>query len=118
VRGDCWPLFAPVAGGGSVSSLRPPVQAWGWPIHGTLPGLRGLSSHGRREQPPAHGDDVPNQITRRSSPDRSKIVMRNDHEIHTWTKHLGVSRAELQRVVEKVGNSAAAVRKELGNRNV
>jgi 3-oxoacyl-[acyl-carrier-protein] synthase III len=31
-----------------------------------------------------------------------------------WTKHLGVSKEELQRVVDKVGNSAAAVKKELG----
>jgi hypothetical protein len=31
-----------------------------------------------------------------------------------WTKHLGVSREQLEKAVGKVGNSAAAVRKELG----
>jgi hypothetical protein len=31
-----------------------------------------------------------------------------------WTKHLGVTREELKRAVDKVGNSAATVRKELG----
>jgi hypothetical protein len=35
-------------------------------------------------------------------------------EVEYWTKELGVSKAELQRLVDKVGNSAAAVRKELG----
>jgi 3-oxoacyl-[acyl-carrier-protein] synthase III len=46
--------------------------------------------------------------------DRSHIAMGQPHEVHYWTKHLGVSKEELQRTVEKVGNSAAAVRKELG----
>jgi hypothetical protein len=32
----------------------------------------------------------------------------------TGTRHLDVTREELARVVEKVGNSAAAVREELG----
>lgn len=39
--------------------------------------------------------------------------MGEEHEVKYWTKHLGVSKAELQRAVDKVGNSAAAVRKEL-----
>ena len=39
----------------------------------------------------------------------SALASRND-----WTKHLGVSRDGLQRAVDKVGNSAATVRKELG----
>jgi Protein of unknown function (DUF3606) len=34
-----------------------------------------------------------------------------------WMKALGVSKDELQRAAAKVGNSAAAVRKELGARN-
>jgi hypothetical protein len=40
--------------------------------------------------------------------------MGQPHEVHYWTRHLRVSRDELQRAIEKVGNSAAAVRKELG----
>ena len=40
--------------------------------------------------------------------------MGQPHEVQYWTRHLGVSRDELRRTVDKVGNSAAAVRKELG----
>ena len=47
------------------------------------------------------------------SPDRSKIAMGQDHEVRYWTKHLGVTREELQKAIEKVGHSAAAVRKQL-----
>jgi hypothetical protein len=53
-------------------------------------------------------------LTKREQPDRSKINMSEDFEVKYWLKALGISRNELQRAVEKVGNSAAAVRKELG----
>lgn len=53
-------------------------------------------------------------LTKRNQPDRSKINMHEDHEVKYWTKALGVSKDELQKAVDKVGNSAAAVRKELG----
>jgi hypothetical protein len=49
----------------------------------------------------------------RGQPDRSKIDMSDDSEVRYWTKHLGISREELQRVVDKVGNAAAAVRKQI-----
>ena len=52
--------------------------------------------------------------TNRGEPDRSRINMDEDYEVKYWTKHLDVSREELQRAVDKVGNSASAVRKELG----
>jgi predicted RNA-binding protein YlqC (UPF0109 family) len=52
-------------------------------------------------------------LTRRDQPDRSKINMKEDYEVHYWTKHLNISKEELQKIVDKVGNSAAAVRKEL-----
>jgi Protein of unknown function (DUF3606) len=48
-----------------------------------------------------------------AKPDRNKIAMNDDLEVHHWTKHLGISRDELQHLVDKVGNSAAAVPKEL-----
>ena len=57
---------------------------------------------------------MPDDLTKRGSPDRSKIAMTEDHEVKYWTKHLGVSRDGLQRAVDKVGNSAAAGRKQLG----
>ena len=53
-------------------------------------------------------------LTRKDQRDRSKINMHEDFEVKHWTKELGVSKDELQRTVDKVGNSAAAVRKELG----
>ena len=53
-------------------------------------------------------------LLNRGQPDRSKINMSEDHEIRYWTKHLRVSREELQSAVDKVGDSAAAVRKQLG----
>jgi hypothetical protein len=45
--------------------------------------------------------------------DRSKINMHEAHEVQCWTKHLEVSKEQLQKAVDKVGNSAAAVKKEL-----
>ena len=54
-----------------------------------------------------------NDLTNRAQPDRSKISTSED-EVKYWIKHLGVTREELQRAVDKVGNSAATVRKELG----
>jgi 3-oxoacyl-[acyl-carrier-protein] synthase III len=53
-------------------------------------------------------------LTRRDQPDRSRINMSEDFEVKYWIKALGVDRDKLQRAVDKVGNSAAAVRKELG----
>lgn len=53
-------------------------------------------------------------LTKKGSQDRSRINMNEDFEVKYWTRHLGVSREDLQKAVEKVGNSAAAVRKELG----
>jgi hypothetical protein len=46
--------------------------------------------------------------------DRSHINMNEDYEVRYWAKHLGVSRDELEAAIAKVGNSAAAVRKQLG----
>jgi hypothetical protein len=48
------------------------------------------------------------------SPDRSKISMEDEEQLKHWTRHFGVTRKELQALVDKVGNSAATVRKELG----
>ncbi len=45
--------------------------------------------------------------------DRSKINMQKLREVQCWTKHLRVSKQELQEAVDKVGNSAVAVRKQL-----
>jgi Protein of unknown function (DUF3606) len=46
-------------------------------------------------------------------PDRSKINMHEPDEVKHWMHHLGVSKEALQKAIDKVGNSAAAVRKQL-----
>lgn len=51
---------------------------------------------------------------KKGQPDRSRINLSEDYEVKYWTKHLGVTREQLAKAVEKVGNSAASVRKELG----
>jgi len=53
-------------------------------------------------------------LTNKGPHDRSHINMNEDYEVKYWTHHLGVSREELKQAVDKVGTSAAAVRKELG----
>jgi hypothetical protein len=53
-------------------------------------------------------------LNKKGAGERSKINMHEDYEVKYWTKQLGVSRDELEKAVDKVGNSAAAVRKELG----
>jgi predicted RNA-binding protein YlqC (UPF0109 family) len=52
-------------------------------------------------------------LTNKFRPDRSKINMHDPDELQFWVKHLRVTSDDLQKAVEKVGNSAAAVRKEL-----
>ena len=46
--------------------------------------------------------------------DRSHIAMQDEGEVRRWLKRLGVTRSELQRAVDKVGNSVVAVRKQMG----
>ena len=54
-----------------------------------------------------------NILTRKETADRSKIHVADATEIKCWAHKLGISMDELRIIVEKVGNSAAAVRKEL-----
>lgn len=51
-------------------------------------------------------------LTRRAQPDRSKINMDREQEVKS-SRELGITRAQLQQIVNRVGNSAAVVRKEL-----
>jgi hypothetical protein len=48
------------------------------------------------------------------TPDRSKISLDDPTEARYWSKALRVDRGTIARAIEKVGNAAAAVRKELG----
>ena len=45
--------------------------------------------------------------------DRSHISLQRPAEVRFWTRHLRVERPVLEAAIAKVGNSAAAVRKEL-----
>ena len=56
---------------------------------------------------------VPRNVTKKAVPDRSKISMQNDYEVKYWARHFGVTQKHLRLAIEKVGNSAASVRKEL-----
>jgi hypothetical protein len=47
------------------------------------------------------------------TPDRSKINLDDPTEARYWSKALGVDRDAIARAIDKVGNAAAAVRKEL-----
>jgi hypothetical protein len=49
----------------------------------------------------------------KSAPDRNHIAVDRPEELKYWCKHLEVTPEELLRLLEKVGNSASAVRKEL-----
>ena len=53
-------------------------------------------------------------LTKRQQPDRSRINLHQPDEVKYWTRALKVSQDQLRKAVDKVGNSAAAVRKELG----
>ncbi len=59
-------------------------------------------------------EEMMTSLIKKSAPDRSKINTREAWEMKYWTKALGVSKQELLRAVDRVGNSASAVRKELG----
>ncbi|WP_347337434.1 DUF3606 domain-containing protein [Bradyrhizobium jicamae] len=54
--------------------------------------------------------------TKRTTPDRSKIEVQDPKQVKYWTKALGVSKSDLFSAIDKVGNAAASVRKELQRR--
>jgi Protein of unknown function (DUF3606) len=58
-------------------------------------------------------ENTMSDLKKKGQPDRSKINMHEAHEVKCWSHQLGVSRERLQQAVDKVGNAAAAVRKEL-----
>ena len=61
---------------------------------------------------------VPRNVINKAAPDRSKISIPDDYEFKYWAKHFGVTQEDLQRAIEKVGNSAVSVRKELKTRSL
>ncbi|GIQ75373.1 DUF3606 domain-containing protein [Bradyrhizobium sp. RD5-C2] len=53
-------------------------------------------------------------LTTREQPNRLHIDMHQAVEVKLWARALGVSKEELRKAIDKVGNSAVSVRKELG----
>jgi hypothetical protein len=51
--------------------------------------------------------------SKRGPQDRSRISLSEDYEVRYWCKKFGVTPDVLRTAVEKVGNSAKAVEKEL-----
>ena len=45
---------------------------------------------------------------------RRQIAINDPAAVRRWTKHLKVTKDELQFAIDKVGNSVAAVRKQIG----
>jgi hypothetical protein len=54
-------------------------------------------------------------LTKKERPERSKINVDDAQQEKCWAHQLGVSRDDLRKAVDKVGNSAIEVRKELGS---
>ena len=52
-------------------------------------------------------------LTTPVQPDRSRIDLTDSRAVHYWTKHFKISKEDLQKAMDKVGNCAAAIRKEL-----
>ena len=46
-------------------------------------------------------------------PIRNKIDLSDPGQVRAWKRRLGLSTSDLQRIVEKVGNSISAVTKEV-----
>ena len=46
--------------------------------------------------------------------DRSRVNMSEEYDVKYWMQHLGVTKDELQKVVDRVGTSVKDVEKELG----
>lgn len=58
--------------------------------------------------------NMADDTTQRGAADRTRINLKEEHEVAYWTKALGVSREQLQAAVQKVGVMASDVRRNLG----
>jgi hypothetical protein len=54
-------------------------------------------------------DDLKN----RGAQDRARIALNEPHEVHYWTRELGVSEQQLEKAIKAVGNTAEQVRQHL-----
>jgi hypothetical protein len=58
-------------------------------------------------------NDMADDKSKRGPQDRSRINLSEDYEVRFWSKRFKVTPDLLREAVEKVGNSADAVEKEL-----
>ena len=49
-------------------------------------------------------------LIKKDTPDRSKINVHQPHEVHCWTKHLDVSKEDLQKAVDKAAGQKEGAR--------
>ena len=56
------------------------------------------------------------KFTKPESPDRSKIDIEDAQAVKHWARALNINEDELRALVDKVGNAAATVRKEIENK--
>lgn len=56
---------------------------------------------------------MPDDKTKKGPQDRNRISLSEDYEVRYWSKKFGVTPEQLRKVVGKVGNSVAAVEREL-----
>jgi uncharacterized protein DUF3606 len=52
-------------------------------------------------------------LSAKRQPSRNLIDLGNSKQVRTLTKRLGISKDELRRIIEKSGNSIAAITKEV-----
>jgi len=55
-----------------------------------------------------------NNQKKSASMDQDRIRLNETHEVKYWTQALGVSKEDLEQVIQKVGNSLHAVLDQLG----
>lgn len=83
---------------------------------------RAVSHCEPRERRHRRGVGGPKEITmsddktKRGAGDRSRISLNQDYEVRDWAKKFGVTETELRAAVERVGNQADDVQRELGGR--
>ena len=56
---------------------------------------------------------MPDDLSKKGPADRSKISIKEPHEVQFWADKFGVSKERLGEAVRKAGPSAEAVEKEL-----
>ena len=57
---------------------------------------------------------MPDDRSKVGGRDRESINVHDDYELRQWSKKFGVSAEELKKAVQKIGDSAEAVRNHLG----